>query len=287
MADVILSAAILLNFLLCFPAGGYSAKLQLTNECNNTVWPALVSAGSTPTLSTPALALQPGKSTTISLPASWSGSLWARTFCTLSSTDRFACVTGDCGSGSPECLSASALPPVTMAKFELNVEGGLNSYVVSASRGYNLAILVVPHGGSGGGCMATGCVNDVEGGCQPEPSGTCNRTCFGYGEPKNCCSGGYAPPDTCKPSPYSQYFVNKCPLAYSYALNDDGKTSEKSSTKDGSRPSRMNSKRVAVIVLLVLTTVIAFILCTVLKPALVVAILSAVYTALGLLFAFL
>ncbi|KAK2966327.1 hypothetical protein RJ640_016867 [Escallonia rubra] len=201
--------------------GVYSTKLKLANDCRYTIWPVLVSGGETPPLSAPALALQPGESTTFSLPVSWTGKLWGRTFCThYSSIGRLVCVTGDCGSGSPECVSASALPAVTIASFNLNGDGGLDLYVVSASRGYNVGMLVVPYGGSGGDCMATGCVNDVEGSCESVRRGTCNSTCFAFGNLKYCCSGGNAPPATCKPSPYSLYFRSRCPYAYGEVYAD-------------------------------------------------------------------
>ncbi|KAK2988972.1 hypothetical protein RJ640_020437 [Escallonia rubra] len=205
--------------------GLHSKTFELANECGHTVWMATVSADGTPPLFTDALALLPGKSTTISLPASWSGCIWGRTFCTYDAIGRFTCATGDCDSSSPECACASAQPPVTMAEFKLSSPGYLDFYVVSAWRGYNLGMLVVPHGGSGGDCMATGCVKDVEGFCNPEPSGGCSP-CFGYSGTKYCCSGAYTRPDTCKPSPYSQYFKSKCPWSYRYA-NDDGKSTRK------------------------------------------------------------
>ncbi|KAK3022967.1 hypothetical protein RJ639_046671 [Escallonia herrerae] len=288
----------------------YSTKLKLANECRNTIWPVLASGGETPPLLAPALALQPGQSTTISLPVSWSGRLWGRTSCTYhSSIGRPVCVTGDCGSGSPECASASALPAVTIASFDLDGDGGLDLYVVSTSRGYNLGILVVPYGGSGGDCMATGCVKDVKGGCESETSGGCKSTCFAFGDPKYCCSGGNAQLETCKPSPYSRYFSSRCPSAYGDVYADGGNntrrfacasanyaitfcphpTSLKSSGGAVSRPSGAKTKRVVIITLVIVTTVVAILL-TVLKilsPNLAVGIASAIYTALALLFAFL
>ncbi|KAK2966331.1 hypothetical protein RJ640_016871 [Escallonia rubra] len=226
MASVIPLSLLLLHVFLCFSVGVHSKTLKLANECRHTVWPALVSGSGTPPLLTAALALQPNKSITISLPAFWSGWLWGGTFCTYNAIGRLACATGDCCSGSPECASASAQPPVTMAEFTLSGDGNLDFYVVSASRGYNLGILVVPHDGSGGDCMASGCVKVVESFCQSEQSGGCNSTCFGYSDPKYCCSEANTPPDTCKPSPYSQYFRSKCPWAYRYA-NDDGNSTRK------------------------------------------------------------
>ncbi|KAK2972716.1 hypothetical protein RJ640_022157 [Escallonia rubra] len=295
-----------------YTRGVYSTKLKLANDCRYTIWPVLASGGETPPLSAPALALQPGESTIFSLPVSWTGKLWGRTFCTYySSIGRPVCLTGDCGSGSPECARASALPAVTIASFDLDGDGGLDLYVVSTSRGYNVGILVVPYGGSGGDCMATGCVKDVEGGCESETSGACNSTCFAFADPKYCCSGGNAPPETCKPSPYSRYFKSRCPSAYGDVYADRGNntrrfacasanyaitfcprpTSLKSSVGVGavSGPSGVKTKRVVIMALVIVTTVVAILL-TVLKilsPNLAVGIALAVYTALALLFAFL
>ncbi|KAK2988971.1 hypothetical protein RJ640_020436 [Escallonia rubra] len=201
--------------------GVYSAKLKLANECSYKIWPVLASGGGKTPLLAPALALQPGKSTTVSLPASSSGRLWGRTFCTFnSSIGRLSCLTGDCGSGLPECSWAGALPPVTIVQFELNGDDGLDWYVVRASRGYNLGIFVVPQGSSGGACMAAGCVSDVDGGCESETGGACNSTCFAFSDSKHCCTVSYGRPDTCKPSPYSLYSNSRCPWAYGYAYGD-------------------------------------------------------------------
>ncbi|KAK2990672.1 hypothetical protein RJ640_029347 [Escallonia rubra] len=298
--------ALALLLLHVIPAGVYSAKLNLANECSYKIWPVLASGGGKTPLSAPALALQPGKSTTVSLPASSSGRLWGRTFCNYnSSIGRLSCLTGDCGSGLPECGWAGALPPVTMVSFELNGDDGLDWYVVRASRGYNLGILVVPQGGSGGACMAAGCVSDVDAGCESETGGACNGTCFAFSDSKHCCTVSYGQPDTCKPSPYSLYSKSRCPGAYGYVYGNRTRgfpcasgdytvtfcprpVSLKVSGGATSKPSGAKSKIVVVIVLVVVTTVvvIVLILLKILGPGLAVAIASAVYTALALLFAF-
>ncbi|KAK3022966.1 hypothetical protein RJ639_046670 [Escallonia herrerae] len=170
----------------------YSAKLKLANDCSYKIWPVLASCGGKTTLSAPALVLQPGKSTTVSLPTSSSGRLWGRTFGTYnSSIGRLSCLTEDCGSGLPECAWAGALPPVTIVQFELNGDDGLDWYVVRASRGNNLGILVVPQGGSGGACKAAGYVSDVNGGCESETGGACNCTCFAFSDSRRCCTVSY------------------------------------------------------------------------------------------------
>ncbi|KAK3022961.1 hypothetical protein RJ639_046665 [Escallonia herrerae] len=119
MAGILALALLMLHAI---PAGVYSAKLKLANECSYKIWPTPLSA--------PALALQPGKSTIVSLPDSSFDRLWGRTFCTYnSSIGRLSCLTGDCGSGLPECAWAGA-SPVTVFAFELNGDDGLDWYVV-------------------------------------------------------------------------------------------------------------------------------------------------------------
>ncbi|KAK3037176.1 hypothetical protein RJ639_031063 [Escallonia herrerae] len=209
--------------ILLFSTGAYSTRLKLANECGYTIWPGIVSGRGKPPVSTPttSFTLEPGESASIFIPAGpWSGQLWARTLCSYDYTGRFTCLTGDCGTGSAECSSAQTVPLVTVAEFNISGNGGLDLYAVSSSLGYNLGILVVPHGGSGGDCMASGCVSDVEGGCKSETSGACNSTCFAFGARKYCCSGGHTRPDTCKRSPYSLYFKSRCPYVFGYMYAD-------------------------------------------------------------------
>ncbi|KAK3001699.1 hypothetical protein RJ639_020508 [Escallonia herrerae] len=212
-----------LHAILIFSAAGvHSTTLKLANECSFTVWPGLVSGHGTPPLSTTTFTLAPGGLASISIPAaSWSGQLWARTLCSYDSTGGFTCLTGDCGTGSAECGGALTVPLATVAKFNMSGNGGLDFYSVSATHGYNLAMLVVPQGDYEGNCMASACVDDLNGGCPSEASSGCTATCFAFGDPKNCCSGDNARPGICKPSEYSLYFGSRCPWAYSYVYDED------------------------------------------------------------------
>ncbi|KAL9148537.1 hypothetical protein ABFS82_12G047600 [Erythranthe guttata] len=225
----------------------FSATFTFVNQCNHTVWPGLLSGAGTPPLSTTGFALSSGDSVPVSVPASWSGRMWGRTLCSQDpTTGIFACATGDCGSGAVECSGGGAVPPATLAEFTLNGAGGLDFYDVSLVDGYNLPLLVVPVvlGGGGGGsnCSSTGCVVDLNGACPSElkvvvdaavgTSGggggggvvACKSACEAFGDPKYCCSGEYATPDTCKPSEYSEFFKSACPRAYSYAYDDGTST---------------------------------------------------------------
>ncbi|KAK3017626.1 hypothetical protein RJ639_004674 [Escallonia herrerae] len=314
MAETLFRALLFVNAILLFSAAGvYSTKLKLKNQCSYTVWPRVVSGnGTRPVATTSTLTLEPGESASIFIPASWFGQLWARTRCSYDFTGRFTCLTGDCYNGSAECDSAQTVPQVTVAEFNISGNAGLDFYGVSAPRGYNLAMLVVPQSDVEANCMATACVKGPNGGCPYETSGSCTTTCFAFGDPKNCCSGAYVPRGVCKPSEYSLYFGSRCPWAPSYVYDEnDGKkknraftcsmadylitfcphpslaTGHKVAAGAKTRPSSARkTKRVILIALVVVTILIAILLIAlkVFVPGLVVDTVSAICTALGLLF---
>nr|XP_023921933.1 thaumatin-like protein 1 [Quercus suber]POE98566.1 thaumatin-like protein 1 [Quercus suber] len=235
MASVQTSIILLSVSLLQIFSGVYSATFTIINKCSYTVWPGILSNAGTAQLSTTGFTLQPGESNTVDIPASWSGRLWGRTYCTQdSTTGKFSCVTGDCGSSTLECSGGGAAPPATLAEFTLNGYNGLDFYDVSLVDGYNLPMTIVPQGGTEGNCTATGCVADLNTACPTElkvlsssssdGSVACKSACEAFGDPQYCCSGAYATPATCKPSSYSELFKNACPYAYSYAYDDGTST---------------------------------------------------------------
>ncbi|XP_040962310.1 PR5-like receptor kinase [Gossypium hirsutum] len=63
--------------------------------------------------------LNPGESTSISIPRSWTGRIWGRTLCTQDSSGNFSCLTGDCGTSRPECSGSSSIQ-ATLAEFGFN-----------------------------------------------------------------------------------------------------------------------------------------------------------------------
>lgn len=221
------------NFLSVTVTEVNSASFKIVNKCRRTIWPGLLSGANTAQLPTTGFTLKPGKSRTLSIPKSWSGRLWARTLCGPdSSTGKFTCLTGDCGSGALQCAGGNAKPPATLAEFTLNGAGGLDFYDVSLVDGYNLPMLVVPQKGTSGKCGATGCLVDLNGACPTElkvvargtGSVACRSACEAFGDPRYCCSEAYATPDTCGPSLYSLFFKHACPRAYSYAYDDKTST---------------------------------------------------------------
>lgn len=213
---------------------GDASTFTITNNCDYTVWPGILSNAGVAPLSTTGFSLQKGESKPIALPSGWGGRFWGRTLCsTDKKTGQFTCLTGDCGSGKIECSGAGALPPATLAEFTLDGSGGMDFYDVSLVDGYNVAMLVAPRGGSGPNCTFTGCVNDLNGACPSElrvmsegeeSAVACKSACGKFNSPQYCCSGTYGSPDTCKPSSYSLAFKKACPRAYSYAYDDKSST---------------------------------------------------------------
>ncbi|CAH9056702.1 unnamed protein product [Cuscuta europaea] len=212
-----------------------STTFKIVNQCRHTVWPGILTGANRPILYPTGFKLKSGKSRTLSVPTSWSGRVWGRTFCSNDSTGKFVCVTGDCGSGKIACAGGGAIPPATLAEFTLNGDQGLDFYDVSLVDGYNLPMLIVAKGGKGGGCAATGCLVDLNSACPSDlrvslgkgrhtESVACKSACLAFNDPIYCCSEAYATPDTCHPSAYSLYFKYACPRSYSYAYDDKTST---------------------------------------------------------------
>lgn len=217
--------------------GVMATTFTLSNKCDYTVWPGILTNPGIASIPTTGFVLQQGENKTINAPKSWAGRFWARTLCSQDSSGKFTCVTGDCGSGKLECSGSGAVPPATLAEFTLNGANGLDFFDVSLVDGYNLPLLITPQGGSGSGsnCAKTGCTVDLNGLCPSELRVTssedgengaiaCKSACEAFQQPQYCCSGAYGAPDTCKPSSYSQIFKKACPTAYSYAYDDKTST---------------------------------------------------------------
>ena len=217
-------------------AGVVSTTFTITNKCNYTVWPVILSALKSAALSTTGFSLEKNESKTLTAPASWSGRFWGRTYCTEDSSGNFSCISGDCGSGKLECSGSGGAAPVTLAEFTLRGDGGLDYFDVSLVDGFNLPLLVVP---SHQNCTSIGCLADLNESCPSELRVTtstegktvgCRSACLVTSLSMFCCTGTNNSPDTCKASLYSQFFKNACPQAYSYAYDDRNNTFRCAST---------------------------------------------------------
>ncbi|KAF2568372.1 hypothetical protein F2Q68_00028349 [Brassica cretica] len=134
-----------------------SRSFTIENKCDFTIWPATYNYQGS--VDTTGFILEKGEKRTINTTSSWIGYLWGRTLCSrASSTGYFSCITGDCDSGNIEC-SKEAVPPATLAEFNLASDGGNDYYDVSVINGYNLPVLVTPENGL---CKSIGCDIDIK-----------------------------------------------------------------------------------------------------------------------------
>ena len=129
-------------------AGAHAATMSFKNNCPYTVWPGTLTSDQKPQLSTTGFELASQASFRLDTPVPWSGRSWARTGCSTDASGNFVCVTGDCGSGQVTCNGAGAIPPATLAEFNIPAGGGQDFYDVSLVDGFNLPMSVTPQGGS-------------------------------------------------------------------------------------------------------------------------------------------
>ncbi|MBA0625200.1 hypothetical protein Godav_010428 [Gossypium davidsonii] len=218
-----------LSLTIFFFHGVHSATFTFTNNCPYTVWPGTLT-GQGPQLSSTGFELASKASSTLNVPAPWSGRIWGRTQC-ADTSGKFQCATADCGSGQITCNGAGAIPPASLIEFTLAASAGQDFYDVSLVDGFNLPLSVIPQGGSAG-CGATGCPANVNAACPPElqvkgsDGGViaCKSACLAFNQPQYCCTGAYSQPSTCHPTQYSKIFKSQCPQAYSYAFDDKSST---------------------------------------------------------------
>ncbi|XP_062074899.1 thaumatin-like protein 1b [Humulus lupulus] len=194
--------------------------LRIKSSCAYDIWPVISSNPDSPVLSSDAntgFSLRPGEAKTVALPPGWSGIVWGRTLCTNSLDGHFFCVTGDCGSSTLACPSGTttAATPLTttLAVFATAaaVDGQLyTTYFVSLTTGYNLPMTVVPRGGTGRDCRATGCTADLNKGCPEELRVMHEDVRVG------CNMVDCQDPHDCSGlTGYFNFFKTTCPLAYS------------------------------------------------------------------------
>ncbi|KAJ0095980.1 hypothetical protein Patl1_17243 [Pistacia atlantica] len=215
---------LLVSVLICVVLGTDAAVFTVQNKCKETIWPGIVTGEGRPQLNSGGLTLNPGQFVHINAPTGWSGRFWARTGCTFDPSGKGKCITGDCG-GVLNCAGAAGVPPVSLAEFTLN--SPMDFYDVSLVDGYNLPISVIPFRGTGDKCKAVKCVSDLNQKCpielQQVENGkvvACRSACLAFNKPEFCCTGYFGSPATCKPSEFSKIFKESCPMAYSYAYDD-------------------------------------------------------------------
>ncbi|KAK3119379.1 hypothetical protein QOZ80_9BG0718890 [Eleusine coracana subsp. coracana] len=138
-----------------------TANLTLHNLCSFPVWPLI-----TPNTGLPVPLVPDGEPlgrldgggaglATLAFPAgAWSGRVTARTGCTEAGDEEEEEVHRRCATGDG--------PPLTVAQVSVGGPGGLAQYSVSLVDGFNVAVVITPHGfAPGRRCPSLGCAVDL------------------------------------------------------------------------------------------------------------------------------
>jgi hypothetical protein len=206
-------------------ASAASGTLTLVNQTGQTIWPG-VAGNSVPNGG--GFELPAGGNVTLSVPANWSGRIWARTSCNFGGSGTGGCETGDCG-GVLACNGATGDATATLAEFTLGGGSSPDYYDISLVDAFNVPITITPQGGTG--CDTAGCSANLDPGCPSElqnvdSSGNivaCLSSCSKFGGDQYCCAGFYDSPSACNPAAWpvdsASYFKSACPDAFSYAFD--------------------------------------------------------------------
>lgn len=140
-------SSVIFLLLATLAADASAATFTVKNNCNYTVWPAVIPAGG-------GERLDPGQTWTVSVPPGTTGRFWGRTGCSFSGGGSDGhCDTGDCA-GALNC-TVSGQPPTTLAEFSIG--GAEDFYDISVVDGYNLPMAFSCSTGAGLVCTSPAC----------------------------------------------------------------------------------------------------------------------------------
>jgi len=192
--------------------------VTFVNHTGRTVWigSTVNSDGSKPLTGLPVL--QPGQSATVTIPETeapgyWRGKFFARMGCSGTAGSTFHCQLGDCGVYDQQCDPTKTEQPVSLAEFNFDSADGLAPwYDVSYVNAFSVPITITPVNvtGSGGGCAAQGCAQDLLPQC---PAADLTR--WTDGTPMLCTN-----PDRDAKTAYSDMIATNCPRAYGWSKQD-------------------------------------------------------------------
>lgn len=167
-------------------------NLTLHNMCPYTIWPLITPNSGLPSLlpsdsddENSFTHLANGALLTLPFPAgqAWSGRVVARTGCVSVRITAVGPYASDPDSelfAATRCATGDPPEPVTVAQVSVGGADGIAAYSVSLVDGFNVPLVVTPHGsfvsGSGGGCPTLGCAADLEAVCPEDakaPGGGC------------------------------------------------------------------------------------------------------------------
>ncbi|KAL7076016.1 hypothetical protein ACQ4LE_004345 [Meloidogyne hapla] len=227
---------LLINFTLNFEVAPQFVTIQLINNCNELIWPAIKNDGEIingggfgP--------MQTGQIQNLSVPSNLkSARIWPRTGC----GENMNCITGSCGNGVLTCNGLEGQIPASLAEFTLNGDQGLSYYDVSYVDGYNIALQIIPIPGTFdqnlGNCKNIGCTEDqrnldlqkynIEIKDKNGKVVAIKSLCSQYNSDATCCRGLFNNGDTCKngwnndqKDIYNQIKA-VCQTSYLYAYDD-------------------------------------------------------------------
>lgn len=216
----------------------------ITNSCPFTIWPAYFNNPDSPAkidggASPAGWAAPAGDVRTISVPDGWAGRFWGRRNCDFGagSTLPSTCVVGGCNGGLVcDASTGTGVPPVTLAEFKLNGDGGQDFYDVSNVDGSNLPVRIT----NTKGCSNPQCGVDLNPSCPDDRLkvrdsngvtigclSACQANLDGNrGDSANCCSGSHSTAATCPSNgvQYYDFFKSNCPDAYAYAFDESSQS---------------------------------------------------------------
>ena len=206
-------------------------QFTVKNNCGIDIWPGFWTSDKNPPLNGGAL-LSSGQSVSFSLPTGISGRIWARTNC--QNNGQFKCETGDCGA-SIECSGRTGEATASLAEFYLGRDSNQDFYDISLVDAFNVEVSMTPTNPSnadGYHCTLAACETDINSQCPEElkvsnSAGqvvSCLSACTKYHTDEYCCRGQYNNPNTCKATDTARFIKSLCPLAYSYAYDDNKST---------------------------------------------------------------
>ncbi|XP_078445228.1 pathogenesis-related thaumatin superfamily protein [Wolffia australiana] len=207
-------------------SSGQEIQLVIVNNCNGTVWPAILGGAGHHSPEGGGFRLATGEEALFPVPSQWSGRIWGRRGCWFDENGTGSCETGDC-EGRLRCGGAAGSPPATVVEMTFGTATStLHYYDVSLVDGFNVPVEMVPVGG-GVGCRTAACEVDLNVCCpsrfEVRVGGKvvgCRSACQALKTDKYCCTGEFASPESCRPTIFSALFKSLCPRALSFAFDD-------------------------------------------------------------------
>ncbi|KAJ4976128.1 hypothetical protein NE237_001234 [Protea cynaroides] len=195
------------TFFFLFPSIFFwlsrATTFEIINQCSYTVWAVALPGGGRQ--------LNPGETWLLNMADDTVYCrIWGRTNCIFDETGNGSCETGDCNN-QLSCQNYGS-SPVTVAEYEARYVG-VNFYYLSLLDGFNIPMEFKPNNRS---CREIKCTADINRECPTvlRTAGGCNHPCTVFKNDFYCCTYG-----NCTVTDLSNFFMTRCPDAYSFALD--------------------------------------------------------------------